>query len=228
MRRRSEPLFQTPGDRCGLPEPLDSRFVSTLSSSSAKFFRNVTVRRARTTWLTAAACLATLLTTCLVVIRHRHAGDLVHSHAGQHRAAHSHSHSHSHSHGHSHPHRHAHVEHGAVPEKRHDGWHVHILILGWEITLWERGVEVASASSAETGGAAETPHGTSVLSGLQLVTSGGVSWCLLGLMLPLLGRPAFRRSRPLDLLSVALRETAFPGSRRRDRPPVPPPRWMAA
>lgn len=86
-------------------------------------------------------------------IRHRHdGGETAHSHgAGAHSRSHSHSdghshsHSHSHSHasGHSHTHSHAHPEPHAhdvesETESEHvhpDGAHVHVTILGFELTL---------------------------------------------------------------------------------------------
>ena len=79
-------------------------------------------------------------------VRHRHAeGDVPHTHLHGH--AHSHSHSHPHLPGHNHSDVH---EHEAISVE--NGWHTHISIFGWQLTLF--GDDTPQGDSTRTGFAA--------------------------------------------------------------------------
>lgn len=91
-----------------------------------------------------------LIVAAVPGVRHRHAGDVAHSHGQSHthshRHTHGHSHRHHHHHGHSHSHSHGH-SHTRGPSHSHadehiagaerDGWHIHVSIFGFELTLWD-------------------------------------------------------------------------------------------
>lgn len=193
-------------------------------------------------WLLGLLCVVLIATSGLIAVRHRHSGDPFHSHARDvpepsghshpHRHSHSHSHGHSHGHGHSHAHPHA-VHHSETPDalaasnglqRQYEGWHLHLFLLGYEITLWERGLEIARGPSSNTEASSNIPVGTMVLRGLEILTPGGqigsvivFAWLMLYVLFRRVACPAGDFSGEVVLASYTLQCG-------RERPPLPPPR----
>jgi len=179
-----------------------------------------TMWRSRKTWLASALCVITLLMTCTLVVRHRHAGGASHSHGG-HRHSHAHSHSHTHQ-GHSHSHRHD------SAAEQNDGWHVHLLGLGWEFTIWEGGFEVVRVATSDDAPGSDEPDGVTVFAASDLLTAGGGGGWWVGVALALLLGWA-RGFRCGDgPVSIAMPDVVDVNGGRSDEPPVRPPRKAKA
>ena len=97
------------------------------------------------------------------------------------------------------------------------------MVLGWEITVWERGVEIVRVSHPEEPGSPTGATGATASSGPEWLASGGTSWHLLSVVVPL-----WMPSRRIELTgegsSTVVTENAPFAARGRERPPVPPPR----
>ena len=155
---------------------------------------------------------------------HRHGPSQHHNHSHPHGHSHSHGHSHGHGHGSGHSHSHAQVETSA-----HAGWHLHLSLFGWEVTVWEGGVEwislpadAAAMTTAQPAGSAGAAQ-TTVTFGTELSLTQASATGDVHLLFPLLLLPLSRPHADCGTLTFRLPGPDDCHSRDRDAPALPPP-----
>lgn len=167
-----------------------------------------------------------LLLTAVMVLgwRHRHAGTVGHEHGHDHGYSHSHGHDHSHSHGHSHSHHHGHAHRhdGHADFHGREGWHVHISLLGLELTLWEPhwGEAVIAEEVDEAEPERDGEGGVPMLAGATPISAGWVSLFWID-PAPV---PARTRVPVVDTWARSRFAKDILYLSRVEAPPVPPPR----
>src|SRR5690606_18565385 len=95
---------------------------------------------------------------------------------------------------------------------------------GWEITVWERGVEIVRVADEYAEHAPGAPTGATASPGPEWLAAGGSRWHLRSCVVPQLW-PTRRVELPTEDFSCVVSEKSPFRARRRERPPVPPPRW---
>lgn len=155
-----------------------------------------------------------LVVSAVPGLRHRHAGGVVHSHGD----------SIVHSHGdgpvHAHPGGHDHDAHGG-----RDGWHIHLTLFGFELTLWEssattrRLADRAEATNTDRTDAEPASDGVPVLLSSSPISAGWFTLFWIDAA-PVPGRVAIgviASSGEFCVVSDDLATTEV------EAPPVPPP-----
>lgn len=163
--------------------------------------------------------------------RHRHVGTAGHTHGHGHSHSHTHSHGHSHSHEHSHSHHHSHSHgHGDPTQKAaigqaRAGWHLHLSLFGFELTIWEPQWDLADISLLDDdeirskNADPDTPSRPALVSNTLVAAGWGSLFWIDPAPIPArVKTPAIGHSTP------AMNSGASLYSSRSEAPPVPPPR----